>query len=79
MNNKAPYCSSRHGIPNGAAPAINVPNCSICNQDGLNNFNWYCPNCYRCLTCQRVIKRKYDKDNLPAIPTTVLDNWSVRK
>ena len=67
-----PYCSKRHGTPNGAAPSCQVPNCTICNQHRLNNFNQYCPNCYRCLKCQRVIKDKYNDGNLPEIPDTVL-------
>lgn len=67
-----PYCSKRHGIPNGACEPCKLPNCEICNQHGLTSYNWYCPNCYRCLTCKRVVKSKYKDGNLPEIPTTVL-------
>ena len=60
-----PYCSKRHGMPNGAAPAYPL-NCKYCGAKNTN-FDWYCTKCYRCLDCQRIIKSKIDGPVVMAI------------
>lgn len=57
-----PYCSKRHGMPNGAASPKPL-NCKYCGAANTN-FDWYCNKCYRCLDCQRIIKRKIDDPNV---------------
>ena len=45
-------------MPNGAASPKPL-NCKYCGAANTN-FDWYCIKCYRCLDCQRIIKRKID-------------------
>ena len=45
-------------MPNGAASPKPL-NCKYCGAANTN-FDWYCNKCYRCLNCQRIIKRKID-------------------
>ena len=60
-----PYCSKRHGMPNGAASPKPLK-CKYC-WAANTNFDWYCAKCYRCLDCQRIIKRKIDDPEITAI------------
>ncbi len=69
---KSEYCPKRHGIPNGACCPMPVGNCKVCGQTDLNHLDWYCPNCYRCLDCQRIVKSKVKNGIEPAIPTSIL-------
>lgn len=59
MTTKNPYCSSRHGTPNGAAmpAAIKCPSCGY----GCTTWDWHCYNCKRCLKCQRIVKQHYEE------------------
>lgn len=58
---RVPYCplNGGHGRINGASTSFPVDPCNYCGQDGLTNYNHYCPTCFKCRTCERVIKRKY--------------------
>lgn len=60
-----PYCSKRHGIPNGATFPCPLK-CKYCGAKNTN-FDWYCSNCYRCLDCQRIIKSKIDDPTVVSI------------
>lgn len=61
-----PYCPTNGcgGRPNGACTAFPISACFNCKNSQLNNFNRYCPNCYHCLNCNRIIKRKYNLSDL---------------
>jgi|GEM_PF-4242648 len=68
----SPYCKKRHGTPNGACNSFPVPDCKICGQKNLDNHNWYCPNCFRCLECEKVVEKFVKDGELPEIPSTIL-------
>lgn len=40
-------------MPSPVAP------CRQCGRQGLDSHHWYCPACFTCLTCNKVIKRKF--------------------
>lgn len=63
-----PYCRSRHDIPIslGITSKPNLTNCSYCGSSNESR-DWYCTNCYRCLDCQRIIKKKFDDPLIAAI------------
>jgi hypothetical protein len=58
---RVPWCPKNgvHGIVNGAAPPCPIADCPVCKTSGLFNYNQYCPTCYTCLNCHRIIKRKF--------------------
>jgi hypothetical protein len=60
---RVPWCpmNGTHGMANGAAPAVSIPPCRRCGRNDLTNFSNYCPSCFACQTCDRIIKRKYKK------------------
>lgn len=62
-----PYCSSRHGMVNGAtARMMWTINCRYCGN--YNDYHsWYCNNCYSCLDYKRIIKSKFDDLVIAAI------------
>lgn len=62
-----PFCPKNGcgGTPNGAAmPQPSHDACKTCGYppgqrgDGLSNWDRYCPQCFHCVSCNRIIKRK---------------------
>lgn len=62
------YRNGCGGIINGAAPPFPAPDCLHCGWGKITTHNKYCPSCFHCLTCDRVIKRLRDrKDTIETV------------
>jgi len=46
------------GMPNGACEPSPKPDCKHCGAESIPGLG-YCPSCFRCDTCGRIIKRKF--------------------
>ncbi len=60
---KVPWCpkNGTHGVINGAAPESEIAPCKRCGRGGLTTHTQYCPSCFTCLRCDRIIKRKFNQ------------------
>lgn len=65
--NRKPYCPQNGcGMPNGAAPPSPVK-CKNCGHGTyekpytLVNFDKVCPKCNHCISCGRIVKKKWNQ------------------
>lgn len=64
MPKRAEFCPKNGcGMPNGAASPVPVicKNCGYGSYNkpySLTNFNKFCPICFNCISCGRIIKKK---------------------